>query len=62
LIYGFRDGHDYYEVNYEEELTPENFREETAELDVLRFTFHYATDDGRPLLYKIENLGKMIDY
>jgi hypothetical protein len=57
--FGYNNGRYYYEVNYEVELTPENFKEETADLGVLRFTFHYAEDDGRPLLYSVESLGKL---
>ena len=50
-----------YIATYEVELTPENFFAETADLDVLRFTFRYATDDNRPLLHQVESLGKLGD-
>jgi hypothetical protein len=56
------DGNLGYMVTYEEELTPENFITETAYLDVLRFTFRYAADDGRPVLHQVESLGKLKDY
>lgn len=58
----FFEDHYGYMVSYEEELNPENFITETANLDVLRFIFHYAADDGRPLLHQAENLGKLKDY
>jgi len=62
LVYhGYRDGHDYYEVQYEVELDPVNFIEETADSDVLRFTFLKAPDDGRPLLHRVETLGKFAE-
>lgn len=50
---------DGYEVEYEVELTADNFVEQTVGLDVLRFTYHYAEDDGRPILYSVETLGKL---
>ena len=60
--YGSREDRVYHEVQYEVELNSENFAQETAWLDVMRFTFQQAPNDKRPLLQQVENLGKMQDY